>query len=194
MSLDIRSAIKILQNNYSALKYNFKNLNEPIRYYDFWKTQLPEEMWFSRFIQYNGLISNPNKAINFCSVLGRASNLNRERSGINILFLGENINADRFRAHKSAIEQRAFDLSLGFEHEGAGNYMRFPLWILYLFKPEFSYADVKRQVASINQIKYADKSGFCALVARHDTNGVRTQIFNKLNGIGKIASAGSFFQ
>lgn len=192
MSLDIQSSIKLLKKRYIAFRYNIYNANERVRYYNFWKTQLPEDMWFTRFLQHHSLMLDTNQSINFYSVLGSPANIKKERKGIDILFLGENIKAERFDAHRCEIENRTFDLSLGFEPKIEDGYLRFPLWILYMFKPEFSYSDVKEKIVELNEIKYNNKTGFCALVSSHDMNGVRTQMFNSLKYIGDISSAGRF--
>lgn len=170
------------------------NKGEQIRFYNFWNTQLPHEMWFARFIRHHGLIKNYSSKINFYSVLGPVETLKYRRKGINIFFSGENMWTERFDKYREVCEKKPFDLSIGFENSDFGSNVRFPLWMLYMFEPESTYEDIKVKLDQLSNVKTGNRTRFCSLVASHDWNGIRTEIMDSLQSIDLVSSGGSFRQ
>lgn len=170
------------------------NKNGQIRFYNFWDTQLPHEMWFTRFIQHHKLNSNYSAKINFYSVLGPVETLKYRRKGLNIFFSGENMHDERFDEYRLACEKKPFDLSIGFDGDNFGSNIRFPLWILYLFEPESTYEDIKVKVGRLSKKSADNRVRFCSLVASHDWNGIRTEIMDSLQSIDIVSSGGKFRQ
>ncbi|MDR1544416.1 MAG: hypothetical protein LBS50_08445 [Prevotellaceae bacterium] len=167
-----------------------RNKNSKIRYYNFWKDQLPHEMWFSKFIQNRGI--NTDKTINFYSVLGPIEIIKHQRKGVNIFFSGENLQAERFEDYKKLRDKNTFDLYLDFNEKEDEKHLRFPLWLHYIFPPDSTYNDVKQKVAQLNETQNKDREKFCSLVAGHDFNGIRGKIFSTLADIDEIDSGGGF--
>lgn len=170
------------------------NKGEQIRFYNFWNTQVPREMWLTRFIEHRGLIQNYSGKINFYSVLGYVEWLKYRRRGINIFFSGENMHADRFSKYHKVCEQNPFNLSIGFESNHLETYIRFPLWILFMFEPESTYEDVKAKVDRLSNVNIGARTRFCSLVASHDWNGLRGEIIDSLQSIDSVTSGGKFRQ
>ena len=181
-----------LLNKYSD--HRRLNRHDQIRFYNFWDTQLPHEMWFARFIQHHKLTSNYSAKINFYSVLGPVETLKYRRKGLNIFFSGENMHDERFDEYRSVCEKKPFDLSIGFDNDNFGFNVRFLLWILYMFEPESTLKDIKVKLARFSDVKTGGRTQFCSLVASHDWNGIRGDIIDALQFVDLVSSGGRFRQ
>lgn len=184
MSIIDKHFLKQQVNNY---RYNF---GSNIKYYNFWKGEKPEEIWFSRFINSRNL--GHRKKIYFFSVLGDINNIHLRKGKTNIFFSGENMYSDRFASYRAFCEKQHFDLYIDFTSYVNKNSIRFPLWLMYMFKPEVDYNDIKTRVEQLRYPKFEGKQRFCSLVASHDFNGIRGKIFDTLSSIDKVVSAGIF--
>lgn len=182
----------ITRNNIVQPIHNWiYNRGERVKYYNFWKDQSPNEMWFSRFIKTH-FVGRRMPRINFTSVLGPVEEMRDNRCGINIFYTGENLHSERFSTQKKLLEQQNYDLVLGFDHEGLGNNMRLPLWVLWCFPPEADRKTIDRIVNSMRYPVVGDRGDFCCLICSHDFNGVRGQIMDGLSSIGMVTSAGRY--
>lgn len=178
--------MSIVRERYRQWSYN---RGSKVRYWNFWRDERPEEMWLSRFITAH---FGKTPRINFTSVLGPAEMMNDHRPGLNVFYTGENLHAERFAAHQQRLSQQHYDLVLGFDHEGPGNYMRLPLWVLWHFSPEATYDEVCETVERMRYPVIGDKELFCALVCSHDSNGLRGEMMDALCHLGQVHSAGAF--
>ena len=63
-------------------------------------------------------------------------------------------------------------LAMGFDYLTAINYRRFPLWLMYLFTPEFaataSISTIQQRLEYIEQKRLYPKTKFAAMIASHD--------------------------
>lgn len=184
MSIIDKHSLKQQVNNY---RYNF---GSNIKYYNFWKGEKPEEIWFSRFINSRNL--GHRKKIYFFSVLGDINNIHLRKGKTNIFFSGENMYSDRFASYRAFCEKQHFDLYIDFTSYVNKNSIRFPLWLMYMFKPEVDYNDIKTRVEQLRYPKFEGRQRFCSLVASHDFNGIRGKMFDTLSSIDKVVSAGIF--
>ena len=184
MSIIDKHSLKQQINNY---RYNF---GSNIKYYNFWKGEKPEEIWFSRFINSRNL--EHRKKIYFFSVLGDMNNIHLRKGKTNIFFSGENMYSDRFASYRAFCEKQHFDLYIDFTSYVNKNSIRFPLWLMYMFKPEVDYNDIKTRVEQLRYPKFEGRQRFCSLVASHDFNGIRGKMFDTLSSIDKVVSAGIF--
>ena len=184
MSIIDKHFLKQQVNNY---RYNF---GSNIKYYNFWKGEKPEEIWFSRFINSRNL--EHRKKIYFFSVLGDINNIHLRKGKTNIFFSGENMYSDRFASYRAFCEKQHFDLYIDFTSYVNKNSIRFPLWLMYMFKPEVDYNDIKTRVEQLRYPKFEGRQRFCSLVASHDFNGIRGKMFDTLSSIDKVVSAGIF--
>jgi hypothetical protein len=187
--MDIKRKYLFFKESINDFKFN--RLNQ-IRYYNFWTTQLAREIWFTQFIEQHDLLKNHRGKVNFYSVLGSLETLRHRSKGINIFFSGENMQAERFSEYKQICEEQPFDLSLGFDYREGENYLRFPLWIMSLFDPRADYQAIKLRVKQLSEIRYDNRTGFCALVASHDWNGIRGQMIDSFSEIDTVNSGGCF--
>jgi hypothetical protein len=164
----------------------------PVHYYNFWKDQRAKDVWFSRFVEHQGLLKNYSGKINFYSVLGSLQNLEKLHGGVNLFFSGENMHAERFADFRLLCEQKNFDLYIDFDTTLSEKSIRFPLWLLYMFSPDSSYEDITKRVDQLRYSLKDNRKGFCSLVASHDWNGIRGEMIDALSEIDTISSGGKF--
>ncbi len=122
-----------------------------------------------------------------------------------IFWTGENT---EFLAHASFDDYciKDVDLALGYKRLNNKNYLRFPLWIYYIFIDCNSIDEVAIKVDQINNFK-PKKTKFCALISRHDNKieyqskfkdkehilNVRSQLYHLLNPIESVSCPGNLF-
>lgn len=158
------------------------------KYINWWSCQNPESIWFTKFLRFYGFKA---KKINFYSVFGSPLYIRRrakrEKDSINIFFTGENLSdsgvSRRFRRFNGGLTD-VMDLSLGFQYEDNKlNYMRFPLWIIYVFSPCSTYEDIKKRVADINALECSinGRTIDCSIIARHDFTGIRQKVCDRIS-------------
>ena len=78
---------------------------------------------------------------------------------------------------------------MGFDYLNDPKYIRFPLWIIYLFPPEANESQISNIINHINLSKATDDIQ-CALIASHDEFNSRMPIYNSLKNILKICCPG----
>jgi len=164
-----------------------------IKVFNFWNLQKPADLWFYQFIQHHfGERLSKKNSIALFSVMGDRRKIRLNRSKVKVFFTGENTTI--WKDYKDHCIHEV-DLSMGFEFIHVDNYLRFPLWLLYILDPRSDYQAVKNSVHKISRINDERQSypkRFCSLVCRHDGNGIRTEMFNLLSPVGQIDSAGPF--
>lgn len=187
--------------------YLYKEIPHFIREYKFFKDkrvrlfnwyEINPNFWLCRFIIINNILRyNTENTISIFSVFGMRVNFYLDNSDFKIFYSGENVHAKEFsfsgKYTDNMIESNIVDLSIGFDYLSHDKYMRFPLWILYLFEPESSYKNIKEKcdiLNNVSQIKRRDK--FCALLSRMDRFGFRESLYQQLLDIGRIDCDGLF--
>lgn len=129
------------------------------------------------------------KKVSIVSVFGSARTFWFHKDENKIFFTGEN--PDRYPNYKNHALPHV-KLSMGFDYLSAENYLRFPLWIMYLFKPESTYEDIKKIVDEINNL-HPEKTDFCSLVCRHGgDDNLRGKIFEAVSSVAEVKCAGKF--
>ncbi|GHU69636.1 hypothetical protein FACS189413_08860 [Bacteroidia bacterium] len=117
-------------------------------------------------------------------------------SHVKIFYTGENIHRNEagfyFKKYEDYGLHSGIDLGLGFDHQIADNYLRFPNWIFYFIKPYYKKEEIKQwcNFLSFPLDDLKKKTQFCALISSHDPNGLRQEIYNALSGIDKIRCGG----
>jgi hypothetical protein len=146
---------------------------------------------FARNKQKYRLVHYSRADIQFFSVFGRRHILSLSRAPRKIFFTGECVGAD---SHADSYRKysdhclREVDLALGFEFLDKENYRRLPLWLLYYFQPYDTKEIIQRKLAKFWQ--YSPRPKFCALVASHDKNKLRTEIYQAVAQIAAVDCAG----
>lgn len=158
---------------------NYKNYT----WFNFWYWTNIKEFWLTRFIEHNKL-NKSNKKVNFISVFWTRKIL-KYIDWIKIFFTWEYIWKDRFSEYDDYCLNDA-DLSIWFrEYNNINNYIRLPLWIIYLFNAEnTSLEDIKKTIDVLEKSKlnFLNRNKFCALISSHDdVEKTRTNAFNKVS-------------
>lgn len=170
--------------------YNKQSLNRYGQFtlYNWW--QSGTFLWFVN--RYNEKLERIGKTINLCSVFGERAVLDHI-SGIKVFFCGENVHNSPYDEYSDyLLRDRTTGLGLGFEFFEDKRYLRFPLWVLYMFSPSSSYADVVARCRELRYPKVSDKSLFCSMVASHDWNGLRKIMVTELGEISDICCPGKY--
>ena len=184
--------VSLFNRGYRVYFSNFWYRGEQIK--DIWFYPLIAEVFESKSDGRKCRISPYRPHVEMFSVLGGKRAIKDSRARRKVFFSGECVRSKTFsdwlRFGDYCLGD--VDLALGFDHEGLVDnpkYMRFPLWILYFFKANDSKDEIARKVREFNDRRFS-KSKFCALIARHDANGLRTEIFESLSGIGRVDAGG----
>lgn len=164
-----------------------KNVGKQIQLWNWWEDERTA-YWLEQFIDNRGLLKNTDKTIALCSVFGEREVLERVEAEVKIFFSGENLHNPCYSQYADYMLSSAtpFDFAMGFDEFENEKYLRFPLWLIYLFPPNATEMDIRKQCEEINHPTNTTRSRFCSLIARADTSGLRTHIYNRLSSFGKI--------
>lgn len=166
------------------------------------------EKWIEKFIKHN-FPSKKMYNLCLCSIEGKPKNLKSIKIP-KIFFSGENLGSIiDHRACKKSVDEDIYkwlisrgkyyrdyrlndvNLAMGFDKKCDNNYLRFPLWLMYLFPPNIDFRRIKDILADINKIKSKNISE-AVCINRHDVFGIRELICNDLNNILVITYAGKW--
>ena len=89
-----------------------------------------------------------------------------------VFFSGENIKTlKKYRDYRDYLGDLP-SLALGFDYREKNNYRRLPLWLLYIFSPEFvaraSLQDIQQRLDEIERKSHGPKQKFAAMIASHE--------------------------
>lgn len=168
------------------------NAPYPIRFYNFWEQDIPD-MWFFRFIESRGLLKGKGKRVCFFSTFGDRSILKRAKGDVNVFFTGENLKCGihRHRYSDHFLNDKAIDLSLGFEYFDDLRYLRFPLWLMYMFEPDSTEDALIKRCAELRFPQGGRHHKFASLISRVDILGIRTEMYKAMVGIDSVDCAGA---
>lgn len=169
-----------------------KKRNAPynIRFYNFWE-QDNAEMWFYRFVQKRHLLNGKHKSICFFSVFGPRNLIGHVKGDVKVFFSGENLKRGGFNAYSDhCLNDGSVDLALGFEYFEALDYLRFPLWVQYMFEPECNEDDIVKRCEQLNRPHMDERPNFSCHISREDELGLRREICRNLERIDRVDCAG----
>ena len=166
------------------------NAPYPIQFYNFWEQRVTD-MWFYRFVQSRHLLEGKNKRICFYSTFGDRTLLRKTKGDLNIFFTGENVNRKEHQRYADHfLNEDSIHLALGFEDIDHPNYLRFPLWLLYMFEPEASDAAIVKRCAALNHPQVGQHRKFACHISSYDETGLRGQMCEALSAIEMVDCAG----
>lgn len=167
-------------------------MNAPfmIKFYDFWNQKVTD-MWFYKFIQSRQLLKDSSKTICFFSTFGNRDTIGKVHGDVNVFFTGENLKrGDHKLFADHLLSDDRLDLALGFEHFEDERYVRFPLWIHYMFEPESRDDDVVKRCAELNRPVIGNRMKFACHVSSGDELGLREKVCTELSVIERVDCAG----
>lgn len=169
------------------------DIHTNIRLHNYGRTPANQDFWLPRFMQARGI--DCGKDISVFSVFGWRKMIALNRSDVKIFMARENLHRSNWQEYEDlALNERSIDLSLGFDNDiNDKRYLRFPLWITWLFPPEVAYEDIKAFCNKVNTPENSsyDNRRFCAMVNSHDDEG-RRELYSEISSIGHIDSCGRF--
>ena len=175
------------------LKQKIRNGNQRIRFYN-WNWGDEPQIWFSAFIQNSDLGTKIKKNINFCTVFGIREVLRFVTDGVKIFFSGENLHLSDHEAYKDGLlNDKNCNLSLGFDCKDDVRYVRFPLWLTYVFEPTMDEQKIHERCEQLRYPKMGNRDKFACLIARADISGIRTAMYDGLEKIGKVDCPSDLF-
>ena len=146
------------------------------------------DSWIGDFIRAR-FSERECKKLSVVSVFGTPRTFWFNKHENKIFFTGEN--PDRYPNYKNHALPYV-KISLGFDYLDEPNYLRFPLWMQYLFKPDSSVDDIKILADKINNFS-PDKTDFCSLICKHGgDDNLRGRMFDEISQIAPVMCAGKF--
>lgn len=156
-----------------------------VKHYN-WHSQ--DSSWLGDFIRAR-FEPKDWKKFSVVSVFGSPRTFWFHKNENKIFFTGEN--PARYPNYKDNALPHV-KISMGFDYLDAPNYLRFPLWIHYLFKPESTYEDIARRVEEINEF-HPKKTDFCSLICKHGgDDNLRGFMYEQISQIAPVMCAGKF--
>ncbi len=163
-----------------------------VRFFNFWQHQT-EDNWFYKFIYSRNLLKDcKNLKINFFSVFGSRLIFNLEHADVNVFFSGENVQIGRASRYRDYALNKNIDLALGMEYIIDERYLRFPLWILYMFPPDSTDQDIVERCHSLSNPKVYNRTKFACHISKRDSMGIRGEMVNEMSGISMVDCGGAF--
>lgn len=164
-------------------------IDRSIAYYDWSPECNANNQWFTEFIQHN--LPNEAYKLNFYGVFGKGRFVRNKLDGGKIFFSGENLDKKftKWNWNFGDYCLDYVDLAMGFGDIKNDKYLRFPLWILYVFSPKADKSEIIDTVNRINNTRYPKTRG-CALIAGHDKHGTRTMVCEGVKNILDVEFAG----
>lgn len=166
-----------------------------IKFYNFWQMSV-EDNWLFQFITQRRIASHKDN-IAFFSVFGPRIFI-KGYKGKKIFFTGENVQPSTVIPQRMQYSDNCVnevDLSLGFDYLDNHNYLRFPLWIMYMIPPNATLSKIKTLIENINNQSFRlspNRNRFACQISRHDVNGIRGRVVCLLNNIDHVTCAGNF--
>lgn len=176
------------------LEEKAKNIDKQIHFYNWWPHD-SHSMWLHDFIELRGILKDKNKTVALCSVFNEKEILQYVDTDVKIFFSGENLHNARHAqfADYMLSGNTPYDLSLGFDFFEDERYLRFPLWLIYMFKPNATNEEIRDKCKKIRYPNISKRDKFATLIARADWNGVRTDIYNFLSKFDKVDCPSTLF-
>ena len=164
-----------------------QNAGKRIQRWNWWREDT-HSGWFEDFILKRGLQDGSGKRIALCSVFGEREVLDRVEADVRFFFSGENLHHSHRAQYADYMlsGKRPFDLGLGFDVFENDRYLRFPLWLIYMFEPDSTRDDIIKRCEQLCHPVVTGKVRFCALIARSDWNGIRKEMYDSLSGLGRV--------
>lgn len=170
-----------------------RNLCNQIQFYNWWEEDA-HSLWLHDFILKRGILKTSNKNIALCSVFGEREVLDLVDSDVRIFYSGENLHNPRHAEYAGYMlyGKKPFDLGIGFDYFEDDKYIRFPLWLMYMFTPDATEKDIREKCKTLRYPKIDKRYKFAALIARADWNGTRERLTDEMAKYGMVSCPSSF--
>ena len=168
-----------------------KQLAYPIQFYNCWD-QPNEKMYWQQFIEAKHLLPK-NKTIAIFSVFGDRSLIRKVKTDVKIFYSAENLERPDFSQYTDhALGEPGIDLAMGHEVLENPRYIRFPLWMDYMFDADMNAVQIREKCKQLRFPDIQNKHRFCCMVASNSADGLRNEMFNAISQIAHVDSAGRY--
>lgn len=186
--------IRTIYNRVNLIKNIKKQIQEQsiydIQFYNCWG-QKNDEMYWQQFIQSHNLLDNSNKRVAIFSVFGPRSIIPKVNSDIKIFYSAENL--ERFPSYLGyCLDENSIDMAMGFDYLNDERYVRFPLWMDYMFPAESSESEILELCSKIRYPEITKRDKFCCMVASNSADGLRDDMLDIISNVSKVDSAGKY--
>lgn len=163
-----------------------------IQFFNCWN-QKNEDMYWRQFIENRHLMDGFNGNVAIFSVFGRRNMVDKVRADVKIFYSAENLMAGKYDDFVNyCLDNPDVGLAMGFDFLDDERYLRFPLWMDYMFDPWFSEEDIREKCRKLRYPCSSGKSGFCCMVASNPGDGLRKEMYDAISAVGPVSSAGRF--
>ena len=168
------------------LRQKYANIGK-VQFYNWWPVKDYASLWLYQFVYNTGLMNIGDTQINFCSMFNDRDILQHVNDGIKVFFSGENLRNPQWAEYADGLlGDKDCRLSIGFDYFEDSRYMRFPLWLTYVFEPTLDEKKIRERCAQLRYPNIGRRDKFACLIARADISGLRTEMYNKLSEIDKV--------
>lgn len=191
--MDILKPIK--RSYHRVERYFVDQEKSSITLHNYLRRPAAQDFWLRDFIQARNLLGESNKKISVFSVFGSKWMMRLNRDDIKIFIARENVHREQWKDYaNNCLDVSAIDLSIGFDYGDTERYMRFPLWIMWLFPPDVDYSYIKDWCERINHPKNSsyENRKFCAFLCSHNDIG-RKDVYEQLSSLDKVDCDGRLF-
>lgn len=162
-----------------------------VQFYNCWD-QPNEQMYWNQFITSRNLLPEGKTAAIF-SVFGDRGLIRKVQADVKIFYSAENLKRVNFAQYADhALGERCIDLAMGFEVFEDPRYIRFPLWMDYMFSADCKEELIRAKCKQLRFPKMQTDRKFCCMVASNSADGLRDDMFNAISQIGHVDSAGRY--
>lgn len=176
------------------LRQRNANAGRNVQFYNWWPVDDYTTLWLYQFVHNTGLLNETDKQINFSSMFGEREVLNHVQDGVKVFFSGENLQLKWCAPYADALlEDKNCQLSLGFDYLEDKRYMRFPLWLTYVFEPTLDEKLIRERCEQLRHPEIGKREKFACMIARADISGIRTAMYEGLSEVGKVDCPSGLF-
>lgn len=162
-----------------------------IQFYNCWD-QPNEQMYWRQFIEGRNLLPNGKKVAVF-SVFGSRGIIRKVNTDVKIFYSAENLKGSRYAQFADhALGEPTIDLAMGFEVFSDPRYIRFPLWMDYMFPADCTEEIIRAKCEQLRHPQMQANRKFCCMVASNSADGLRDDMFNAISQISHVDSAGKY--
>lgn len=166
-----------------------------VQFYNCWD-QPNEKMYWQQFIEAKKLLRD-DKTIAIFSVFGDRSLIRKVDTDVKIFYSAENLKRTNFAQYADhALGERSIDLAMGFEVFEDPRYIRFPLWMDYMFPADSTEEKIRAKCEKLRfpllHTHTHTARRFCCMVASNSADGLRDDMFNAIYKIAHVDSAGKY--
>lgn len=162
-----------------------------VQFYNCWE-QSNDQMYWNQFITSRKLLPEGKTAAIF-SVFGDKKIIDKIGTDIKVFYSAENLKRNCFAQYADhCLGNRSIDLAMGFEVFEHPRYLRFPLWMDYMFPAESSEDDIRKLCEQLRFPNTDGKDRFCCMIASNCGDGLRKEMFDQISSIARVDSAGRY--